>query len=255
MKKTLQSTRSFGADSAMQSVWPELWAFGLVVVVLGLYAVVTGSPGSLVFLPERVAAGEWWRVVTHPFVHVSWYHLLLDGAAFFLLYAGLAQPRRWVRLAGVAGAAAGAVWLPMLLTNAVSERGLCGLSGVAHGLMAVAGLEMIRSGERAAKRWGWCAMALVLGKSIWEAATGRVVMGFLHFGLVGDPVAMCHLGGVLGGLAAYVAASHLCTDRAAVSGGAGSPGALTERGPRSGGAGCTCPAFSEAGSWRGERCA
>jgi hypothetical protein len=40
----------------------------------------------------------------------------------------------------------------------------------------------------------------VIAKAAFEAATGNVALSFLHFGLMGIPVAACHAGGVIGGL-------------------------------------------------------
>jgi len=51
-----------------------------------------GAP-SLLFFPAAFLSGEWWRLFTHPFVHVTWYHLFLDAGAFFLLYTGLEDER------------------------------------------------------------------------------------------------------------------------------------------------------------------
>jgi hypothetical protein len=47
-----------------------------------------------------------------------------------------------------------------------------------------------------------CLSAVVL-KSVYEAATGNVIFSFLQFGLCGDPIAVCHAGGVMGGILSY----------------------------------------------------
>lgn len=41
----------------------------------------------LIFRTQGVAADRWLRIFTHPFLHVSVYHLLLEAAAFSLLYS------------------------------------------------------------------------------------------------------------------------------------------------------------------------
>ena len=72
-----------------------------------------GLNSAMLFLPDAVRAGEWWRVLTHPFVHVTWYHLLLDGAAFFLLYNEL-QTEPVLRRAGYLFASgAGSLLVPL----------------------------------------------------------------------------------------------------------------------------------------------
>jgi hypothetical protein len=48
------------------------------------------------------------------------------------------------------------------------------------------------------------AFIIVVGKSIIEAVTGHVVFEGFHFGALGCPVAVCHAGGILGGLGAWL---------------------------------------------------
>lgn len=154
----------------------------------------------LVFFPDRVAAGEWWRVMTHLLAHVSWFHLLLDGGAFVLLYSEL---RHWsgVRRLGAVSVCAMGSLLVAMLSPVVSSMGFCGLSGVAHGLMAISAVEMIRRGGKTECAAGWCALLIVVGKAFIEAATGQIAFAFLHFGLMGIPIAACHAGGAVAGLA------------------------------------------------------
>lgn len=167
-----------------------LWFIALLVVFT-----LTPLRELFYFSPGAVAAGQWWRVVTHPFVHVSWYHLLLDGTAVLLLYHGLERHRLWYVAATGAGSLLASLWF----WPAIGTTGLCGLSGIAHGLMAVTALESIRHGDR----FGWGCLALVAGKCVWEGFTGHVMFEALHFGMMGTPVAVCHLGGVLGGMTMF----------------------------------------------------
>ena len=59
-------------------------------------------------------------------------------------------------------------------------------------------------------RLGWLCLAIVTGKAAWEAVTGQVFFTWLHFGLLGTPVAVCHLGGVVGGVIAWSARRRTC---------------------------------------------
>lgn len=79
-------------------------------------------------------------------------------------------------------------------------------SGVAHGLMVVSGLEMItaKSSHQTLRRAGAVCFAAVVLKSGLEAVTGQAFFTSLHFGLLGTPVAVCHAGGVLGGIVAFL---------------------------------------------------
>ena len=167
-----------------------LWLAALACVNLPLLA--GHVPERFILYPVAVAAGEWWRLVTHPLAHVSLYHLLLDAGAFLLLWHQLPAGRR---IGWTIAAAAGSAGLAALLPGALAH-GLCGLSGVAHGLMAAQALEMLR--DPAQRRAGaWC-LLLVAGKSLIELATGNAFFADVHLGDVGAPVVGAHLGGVLG---------------------------------------------------------
>jgi rhomboid family GlyGly-CTERM serine protease len=177
--------------------------FALIILAANAPLLWGGSTRALAFFPHEVAAGEWWRVITHAFVHVSWYHLLLDGAAFALLCAEL---RHWsvrARLVAIGFSAAGSL-AAALAAPEIASLGFCGLSGVAHGLMAISAIEMIRRRDVRERRIGWCALIIVLAKAMVEATTGNVALSFLHFGMMGVPIAASHAGGVIGGLVALV---------------------------------------------------
>ena len=45
---------------------------------------------------------------------------------------------------------------------------------------------------------------VVVGKAAFEALTGRMFFAFLSFGMLGDPVAVSHAGGIIGGLTALL---------------------------------------------------
>src|SRR5262245_14825231 len=65
---------------------PELLLFLALLAVFNFPVLFGGCWHSMMFQSAAVAHGQWWRLFTHPFVHVTWYHLLLDGTAFFTLY-------------------------------------------------------------------------------------------------------------------------------------------------------------------------
>jgi rhomboid family GlyGly-CTERM serine protease len=178
----------------------ELAVFTLLLAVLNLPLFIGRTTAGLAFRAEAVANGEWWRLLTHAFVHISWYHLLLDGAAFLFLYANLQLEERWRRLLLVAGSAAGSLLAAWCVSPLITAHGLCGLSGVAHGLMAVSAVEMLAlpGANRGTRVLGLASFALVITKCIIEAATGHALFAGMHFDLLGTPVVVCHAGGVLG---------------------------------------------------------
>ena len=180
--------------------------FGALLAVCNWPVLIGSACGSLVFRPAAVEAGEWWRLFTHPWVHVTWYHLLLDGVAFLMLYESLAERSLSRRLTYVFAAGAGGLLISWWAAPAIGSHGLCGLSGIAHGLMAVSAIEMMagHSLRSPPARFGRFTFLLVVGKAMVEAISGRMFFTFLHFGLMGDPVAVAHAGGVLGGLLAML---------------------------------------------------
>lgn len=190
-----QSLRKVG--DILRSHW-QLWGWILIISIVNWPMWHGQVRSDLLFLPHAVHDGQWWRIITHPFVHLSWYHLLLDAGGFLLLWNGLEEKRLPIRLLYVIGAGAGSLFLAFASEPSITVRGLSGLSGIAHGLMAVSGLEMLRHpGQRAL---GWSALILVAAKSAYEFWTGNVVFEFMHMGMCGQPVAACHAGGVIGAI-------------------------------------------------------
>ena len=185
---------------------PELWPLALLLLVCNL-GLLHGAPATaLVFRPEAVAAGQWWRLLSWPFVHVGGYHLLLDGSAFLLLLTGLEEPGLFRRFGYLLGAVAGSLLLPLAVSPLLQSVGLCGLSGIDHGLLAVTALELYvgRPRKSELRRWGLLLLAGLAAKCLWELATGQVLFAALHLGAIGTPIVATHTGGVLGGVAAFL---------------------------------------------------
>jgi len=179
----------------------EIWGFVAALIAANFMLLLGRVCEPLVFFPSQWAAGEWWRALTFPFVHASGYHLLLDASAFLFLYHGLQETsarRRLLLVIACAASSLGASLIASPLTG-----GLCGLSGIAHGLMVVSALEIMKSPDHALRNAGMICFIAVVLKSIYEAFTGTIAFGFLHFGTIGNAVPICHAGGVLGGIFAY----------------------------------------------------
>jgi len=262
--------RRIGWRDRLRAIPRGLWVLAVLLLLANGHLWGLRYAEWLIFLPDAVAAGEWWRAITHPFVHASWWHLALDGIAFALAYRGLdsratathlasmLNPRRneWrqrssplggivggkskrdprrgrvspkrrppfigkgkgcgfaaigsapraLRLLWTAACCAGSVLAALLFSPIVYAHGLCGLSGIAHGMTALNGLEIVRTAgaDRSLRRMGLACTALVVAKSIVEAVRGDILFAALHLGSVGVPVAVCHAGGVLGGLCAWL---------------------------------------------------
>ena len=189
----------------MTKRFAELIGFSLIIFVLNCPLIWGHYFDAMVFLPESVRTGQWWRIISHPFVHLTWYHLLLDAGAFFLLYHGLKEQHRLTRIVYVIACGAGSLLAALWISPVVSAHGLCGLSGIAHGLMAVCALEGMenKSHERRDRIMAAVMFAVVVSKSVVEVVNGQVFFQFLHFGMMGHPVAACHAGGVLAGIITF----------------------------------------------------
>lgn len=177
---------------------PE-WLFWILpLAVINLPLLFGGRTATWVLAPET-GIHEPWRWFTHPFAHVSLYHLLLDGGAFLALLQAL--PGGFSRRIGLvaacaAGSLAGAWFDPV----DIRVIGFCGLSGIAHGLAAALGWWTWKTGPDRTAFAGLAVTGILVAKSIWEVATGGVFLAALHAGNVGTPVVGCHLGGCLAGL-------------------------------------------------------
>lgn len=185
----------------------EIIIYAGLIALVNLPIVFGLGIDSMFYLPVKAFGGQAYRFITHPFAHVTFFHLFLDGTAFFLLYAMLADKsslRRtcYVIVSAVASLAAVTIKMPSL-----TSVGYCGLSGIAHGLMAVTSLEMIlgTDSDTTQKRAGMISLALLIAKSVYEMITGKMMFGFIYGGLIGSPVAVSHIGGVIGGSVMYLA--------------------------------------------------
>ena len=183
----------------------ELTVFAVIVALFNLPLLKGEFSESLIYSPQSVAAGNWWTVVTHPFVHLSWYHLLLDAGSFLLLYGGLEERRLARRLFYVVGCGMGSLGLSLLTSPLLPSLGLCGLSGIAHGLMAVSALETLvhANADSRSRVISLASLAIVAGKSILEMLQGHVFFESLHLGLMGRPIPECHMGGVMAGVLGF----------------------------------------------------
>ena len=180
----------------------ELYGWLALLLLVNFGLLLGNVPNSaLMYDPAAVAGGAWWRVATWPWVHVSRYHLLLDSTAFLLLYQGLEARSAWLRCSYLLATIAGSLLLPILCTPELARLGLCGLSGPAHGLMAITALELC--GQRRHRWLGTGLLGGLLAKTAWELWSGTAFLQQYHFGDIGVPILTTHAGGVLGGILVF----------------------------------------------------
>jgi len=186
----------------------DVFLIGALLVAAN-FSLFTGGPSHSVwfFTGDNLLPARWWTCLGYIFAHVSLYHLILDAAAFSLLYSACWIERGPLsRLGMVAGGALGGAWAAWLAYPALNTTGLGGLSGVAHGLCGLVCLDLLRNptAERSTKHMAAAGFLLLLGKAVWEAWTGDVMLAGYHAGDLGSPVAVSHAGGLLGFLLADV---------------------------------------------------
>jgi rhomboid family GlyGly-CTERM serine protease len=193
--RSLHPSRATAAGGRLRRR-PELAVYALLLLLLNTGGTWLERAWDFGFRPDAVATVEAWRILTHPFVHLSYYHLLLDATAFLGLAAMLESRSAWRRLLTTALCAGGAL-LGAWLTGQADD-GYAGLSGAAHGLFAMVCIELYRSGTPEAL-WG---LLLLLAKCLLEMLLGGNILQMFHLGFVGTPVPACHAGGALAGVLA-----------------------------------------------------
>jgi rhomboid family GlyGly-CTERM serine protease len=180
------------ADYAPRAVW--LPPAVLVALILALQLGGEGVRSALLYQRELIGAGEWWRLLTANFVHLGWYHALLNVAGTALLVLLCPEPLSpavWARRVVVIGLAMSLALYAFL----PSLHWYVGFSGVLHGLF-VLGLG----------RQAWlrdpvaiAALAFLLGKVAWEMVTGAPLSDEEAIG--GRVLVESHLYGSLSALA------------------------------------------------------
>lgn len=178
----------------------DILIFGVLILLANTHMLSGNFPSHLIFLPKPFVMGEFWRLLTFSFVHISLYHLLLDAGAFILLYTCLEEKSVYKKIYYITISGICALIAALTFSPEISEQGLCGLSGIGHGLMAVVGFDMIRDKKTA--RLGILTIFLLAMKCVYEMRTGNVLF---HFNLCGAPMIASHIGGFIGGLIAAVA--------------------------------------------------
>ena len=178
----------------------EIVVFVILLGVFNFPGLV--DPGASALFPTALSKNEIWRWFTYPWPHISFYHLVLDAAAFLCLYDML-RGNAPARLLHLLCCILFSGLVPVLLDSRLDTIGLRGLSGVAHGLMIVTSLEALSSNLKAERAFGLLILFGVIAKCLFEVGTGNVLFAKYHLGNVGLPVPTCHLGGAIGGALSF----------------------------------------------------
>jgi rhomboid family GlyGly-CTERM serine protease len=185
---------------------------GLLVYVMLLACLAFGPWSDMtenLFTLDRAGMhqGEYWRLWTGHFVHLSWSHLLLNGLGLMLLqqiFGGQLAPFRWVAAVIVIAPLMGVWWQTQIFSAWLPvERFdyVVGMSGLLHGLFVYAAILSWSHDKVLAS----IVLLVIAGKVLSELLLGASA---ITSGIVGLPVAVeMHLYGVLGGTAFGVAMS------------------------------------------------
>jgi len=143
---------------------------------------------------QDIVAGEYWRLITAHFVHLSWGHCLLNIAGYVLILALFGEYLT-----------TGLFLLTILLSMLAIDIGLftlhkdihwyVGFSGVLHGLF-LAGLIFAYKIDR--HSWAKWLLAILTLKLVWEMFMGALPGSTQMSG--GKVIVEAHFYGALGGL-------------------------------------------------------
>lgn len=181
----------------------DFWLLLGLLVLVNYPLILDGNTDRWAFYPGPVKEGEWWRIITCFFAHITWYHLILDGLPFFLVYLSLDEKRLFQRFFYVISAAAGSLLAGIWFSPQVQVAGLRGFSGITYGITTIGILELVFRKERTDKIVGSTFLFLMFLLVGYEVLTGKFLFDFLLFGMVGTPILVCHAGGISGAVLAY----------------------------------------------------
>ncbi|MBT8334153.1 MAG: rhomboid family intramembrane serine protease [Desulfobacterales bacterium] len=187
--------------------------FALLLIGCNTHLFTNQFPAAFIYDQQLAADGQWWRILTYPLVHIGWYHVLLDVSAVIILWRELQGIGLFYKLSlwsicSITSLAACIAWSPQL-----ASTGLCGLSGIAHGLAVFVSLHWIHRahGKRAKGTTTWRSylpgtllFVCLIVKSAYELFTTQIFFGSIHPGYLGTPLVHSHIGGVLGGVLAMM---------------------------------------------------
>lgn len=175
------------------------WTLAIMTTAIGVTALAFASQTlrDALVADQRVFDGQWWRLVTGPFVHATWGHLARDLALVGIAGVAYEGPlaSRKLLLFGVG------IVLPGLVVLATADvQWYCGLSGLSHAMLAAAlSYEFMR--RRGTARVIVLALCVIAAaKPVYELVTGAPAFAMsLGEGVVQVPLA--HVIGVLAGIA------------------------------------------------------
>lgn len=180
---------------------PAVWLPPLLVVAASAVLEMAGAPVTELLRYDRIAVngGQWWRLLSGNFVHLGWWHWLLNGLSFALLIFLCPErlsARVWLLRLAVIGV--GMCLCLHLFTPRLSNY--VGLSGLVYGLFALGFGRQIAAGDR----FAIACLAFLAARIVWELMIGAPASEEALIG--GAVVAESHLYGVIAAFVYGIAA-------------------------------------------------
>lgn len=187
--------------------------WGLLALLLAIaawQALPAALRALLRFEPEAVAAGQWWRLLSAHWIHLSPMHAALNACGLALCWA-LADASWTLRRLVVRMALLGLVISLLLWAFSPQTRDYVGLSGVLYGLIV---WILLPAALLRRERMATLVLAMVLARLFWQSWVGPDPLEEQLIG--GHIVTRAHWFGVFGGLAgALVSVGRQALDRPA----------------------------------------
>ncbi len=178
----------------------------LLLVCIGAESLGDAGRAMLRYDRAAVVDGDAWRLLTGSIVHLGPRHLLLNLAALVALWALAPAALRGRR--GALAIAGGGLGVGLgLLALAPQVTWYVGVSGVLHGLLAIAARDLMRVRDPL----GVPLALLLLAKLLWESGAGPLPFTVQAAG--GPVIVIAHVYGTLGALLAVVGAEAVAVRR------------------------------------------
>ncbi|SEQ65708.1 rhomboid family GlyGly-CTERM serine protease [Solimonas aquatica] len=170
----------------------DIWVWPLFLVLLLVLLQAFGDAGRewLRFDRAAIAGGQWWRLASGSFVHLGWYHLLLNSLGLLVLV--LLCPQRlpaWVWLRRLLLLSTGMGLFLYALVPWLQHY--VGMSGVIHGLFLLGLVPQLRQRDLIAA----ACLLYLLGKLAYEIIAGAPVSDEAALG--GHVITESHLYGTI----------------------------------------------------------
>lgn len=205
----IAGTTSSMPNKKMYCGIPDGWSYCAIVLVisvlfLNLSVLFKILPLELFTLyPSNIEVKQWWRIITHLFVHSDACHFILDFFIFIVLYLMLHEtmPRKMIYLIIIAMA----VTISCIMLSKYDW--VCGLSGLNYGLFTmICCMDSSHAALRGSSRTSLTLILLIsiVAKTSIELIAMLILDQNIYYPFFGYISSESHAGGIIGGLICYL---------------------------------------------------